>query len=164
MGGLFVFRPPSFGGQVSPIMVSGISMQPTMYTGDLAIAYKQKGYAIGDVIAFDTGEGFVIHRIVGGTPEDGFIMQGDNNSWFDPWEPTSDEIVGKAIFFVPKLGALFSYLQDPLRMSIAVGVLFFYISLASWFLTPAMGSRQRRQLRRARVSQRRAGMLRWLSM
>ena len=177
VGGLFVFRPPSFGGQFSPIMVTGVSMEPTMFTGDLAVAHKQNIYNLGDVVAFrveegDTqgfrvpqGGGTVIHRIIGGNALDGFITQGDNNDFIDPWRPTPDQIQGKALFFVPQLGALVSYLQDPLRISIAVGVIFLYISMAGLVLSHrGRSSRELRRKRRQRSAERRGSMLRWLSI
>ena len=44
----------------------------------------------------------MIHRIIGGSAEEGFLMQGDNNDFIDPWELTPDEIVGKAVFIIPR--------------------------------------------------------------
>ena len=59
-------------------------MQPTLYEGDLAVVRQQSSYEEGDIVAFrvpegEDGEGaIIIHRIVGGDAENGFILQGDN--------------------------------------------------------------------------------------
>ena len=97
LGGLYLLRPPGLGGNFTQVIVSGVSMQPTMYTGDLALARKQGSYSLGEVVAFraKVGEnsGIVIHRIIGGNGEDGYRLQGDNNGWVDPWKPTQEQVV-----------------------------------------------------------------------
>ena len=153
LGGFLYFRPPLLGGDTTYVMVSGISMEPAMHTGDLALAWRQDSYTVGDVVAFRVEEGgLVIHRIIGGSGESGYLVQGDNNDWVDQWRPTADQVAGKALVFIPRLGALFSYLQSPLRLAIVVGVIFLYISLAGLFLAyRPWGSRERRSQRRHRA-------------
>lgn len=124
--GLFVawflfLRPPAFlGGPTSYVRVSGVSMEPSLREGDLAVVRKQGSYSPGDVVAFrvpkgEPGDGaIVIHRIVGGSAEDGFIMQGDNKENPDLWRPTQDDIVGGMWFSVPLAGRLLAFLQSPL--------------------------------------------------
>ncbi len=89
-----VFRPTILGGPASYIIVTGISMEPTLYTGDLAVVLRQEHYQAGDVVAYRTSGGNVIHRIVGGSAESGFTMLGDNKHDTDPWQPRPDERVG----------------------------------------------------------------------
>jgi len=170
-----LFRPAFLGGPTSYVIVSGNSMEPTIYTGYLALVLKQGSYSVGDVVAFRVaggetrgsrvpeGGGIIIHRIIGGNDAEGYRMQGDNNDWVDPWRPTGDEIVGKAIGFVPRLGGLFNYLQDPLRLALAVGAFSIYISLAGFFLTKPVGrTRERRRMLRMRQARRRGGLASWL--
>lgn len=169
LGALYLFGASGLGGGFTQVIVYGVSMQPTMYTGDLALVQRRSRYAVGDIVAYrvESNEGLnvpqggiVIHRIIGGTAQDGFVMQGDNNSFIDPWRPTPDTIVGRAWLYVPRLGAVFSYLQDPLRLSIAVGGFFVYISLAGSILAhKGRGSRERRRLRRLRTSEGRTGSI-----
>lgn len=165
LGTFYLVRPPFLGGNVTYVMVAGHSMEPTMYTGDLALAWQQDSYAVGDVVTFRVEEGgMVIHRVIGGNGVDGYRMQGDNNGWVDQWEPTHAQVQGKALFFVPRLGAVFGYLQDPLRIAIAVGLFFGYISLAGAFLSKSGGgSRERRRRLRERIVQRKRGLASWLS-
>jgi signal peptidase I len=126
--GLFVawflfLRPAFLGGPTSYVRVSGVSMEPSLHQGDLAVVRKQGSYSPGDVVAFrvprgEAGDGsIVIHRIIGGTAEEGFIMQGDNKENPDLWRPTQDDIVGGMWFRVPRAGGVLPSLQDPLRLA-----------------------------------------------
>lgn len=103
-------------------------MQPTLYTGDLAIVHSQGSYGVGNVVAFrvrnDRGDvGNVVHRIVGGSAEDGFVTQGDNKNGPDPWRPKPDEILGEVWFYVPGGGRAFAFLRQPQVLSAVVGSL-----------------------------------------
>ena len=156
-----LLRPAYLGGAATYIMVGGISMEPTMYTGDLALVRSRDSYAVGDIVAFGVENGIVIHHIVGGAAEAGFITQGDNNSNIDPWRPTSENIVGRAWLYVPRLGFLFSYLQNPLSMALAVGAISLYLSLAGLLLAGKPGSRQKRRRLRNRALWRSRRMAWW---
>ena len=64
-------------------------------------------YQVGDIVVYnppDVGGARVIHRIIGGNGADGWVMQGDNNDFVDPWEPTDDRVLGKAVLHLPKVG------------------------------------------------------------
>ncbi len=104
--GWFVFLRPGFilDGPGGYIIVQGRSMEPTMYTGYLAVLRRQSSYQVGDVIGFRTEGGNVIHRIVGGNAVSGFEMLGDNNPLPDRWRPTPDQVIGRMLFHVPKVG------------------------------------------------------------
>ncbi len=126
-------RPASLGGPLSLIVVSGSSMEPGMHTGDLALVYERDDYSIGDVIAFrhrtESGElgSHVIHRIIGGDAAGGFQVQGDNNTWVDPWEPTGDEVSGTMALHLPRAGTAVNWIAEPFHMgalfaAVAVGL------------------------------------------
>jgi signal peptidase I len=117
-----LLRPGTLGGAVSYVRVSGISMEPTLHNGDLAVVHKQRSYAEGDIVAFRVRGGVVIHRIVGRTA-DGFVTRGSSNEGTDPWRPTAEDIVGRLWFSVPRAGFLIGALQQPLPLA-AVGGLF----------------------------------------
>ena len=99
LAGWFVTLAPTvFGGPAAYIEVVGHSMDGTYRTGDLIITRTQDTYAKGDIVTFranDAGSQ-VIHRIIGGDGDSGYITQGDNNPDADPWHPTDEQIVGKA--------------------------------------------------------------------
>lgn len=107
--------PSSLGGCTTLTIVSGESMEPTYYTGDLVVS-RCGPVEVGDVIVYsppDVGGARVIHRIVGGD-ETGWVVQGDNNDFLDPWEPTEENILGSAVLHVPQLGKLAAVLLSPL--------------------------------------------------
>ena len=110
-----LFRPAFLGGPAGYIIVSGHSMEPTYYTGDLVLTHKRSSYAVGDVIAYKAPEnkGNVIHRIVGGDAENGFVMQGDNNSFKDPSHPTPSTIIGSKWLEFDGLGNKLQDLRQP---------------------------------------------------
>lgn len=118
-----LLRPDFLGGPASYIIVSGESMEPTLYSGDLAILRKQEAYHPGDVVTFAVGGGdAVIHRIVGGSGEEGFDTQGDNQDRPDLWRPTSADIAGSLWLSIPGAGRVFTYLQQPVLLALIAGI------------------------------------------
>ena len=73
-------RPQSLGGRAAYVLVSGKSMLPRYHTGDLVLVEKQPSYHVGQLIAYRVPKGDpmagaqVIHRIIGGTAQYGFIV------------------------------------------------------------------------------------------
>ena len=108
--------PTSLGGCTTLTIVSGHSMEPTYYTGDLVVS-RCGGYDVGDVVVYnppDVGGARIIHRIIGGNAEDGWVMQGDNNDFVDPWQPTDARVFGKAVLHLPKVGLVGAILVSPI--------------------------------------------------
>lgn len=93
---------------IQPTLVTGVSMVPTMRTGDLAITRQvpADSVQVGDMIRFREEGVYVIHRVIQVT-HDGddlvFTAQGDANNTPDPPVP-ADRLEGKVILVVPKLG------------------------------------------------------------
>jgi signal peptidase len=93
---------------VKPMVVDGISMQPTYHTGDLVVARKTDPakLKVGDIILFDNGARDVVHRIID-IQRDGqdytITTLGDNNP--APDSPIhQDQIVGRVAVQVGKVG------------------------------------------------------------
>ncbi|MPZ99458.1 MAG: signal peptidase I [Dehalococcoidia bacterium] len=119
-----LFRPLFLGGPASFVIVSGVSMRPTMHTGDLAVLHRESEYAPGDVVAFKTPEGgLIIHRIVGGDAEQGFVMQGDNRDHIDEWHPKPDDILGSLWLHAPGLGDRLLWLKQPQNIGMLMAAL-----------------------------------------
>lgn len=118
-----LFRPGVLGGSATYVLVSGTSMQPTFYTGDLVIVRRQNDYQTGDVIAYKTTNGLVIHRIIGGDAEQGFLMQGDNKERPDPWHPKVANIAGKQWVHVPGGAKKLQFLRKPVPFALLLGSL-----------------------------------------
>lgn len=144
----WLLAPPPLGGGTSYILVHGISMEPTYYAGDLVVVRQRSAYAAGDVVAFraqgmgivgPNGVGIVIHRIIGGDAQNGFLMLGDNNPEPDAPKPTAEHIVGSAVLHVPRIGRLMELAQH--RHVLAAG-----ITLVSvWPILFVAGLRRRRK-------------------
>lgn len=108
-----LLRPRVLGGPASYILVSGRSMQPTFFTGDLVVLLRQAEYARGEVIAYEVEGKNVIHRVIGGSAQEGYRTQGDNNSFVDPWKPKPEEILGRYWFHLPGAGKYLTALRQP---------------------------------------------------
>ncbi|MEE8384302.1 MAG: signal peptidase I [Dehalococcoidia bacterium] len=129
-----LLRPAFLGGPATYVRVTGDSMEPTLDAGDLVLARVQGSYGEGDIVAFrpprHTGDRSVavIHRIVGGSPQEGFIMQGDNNEGKDPWLISEGDILGEMWFSAPGGGRLLTMLQSPVVLAaLASGVAVFLV-------------------------------------
>lgn len=124
-----LLAPRSIGGPAGYVLVSGQSMEPTMHTGDLVITRKQNRYEVGDTVAYrvpkgEPGEGAqVIHRIVGGSAEAGYVTRGDNNDKDDFWYPKPGDIVGERYVLIPKAGMLIAELRSPVGLAAIAGLL-----------------------------------------
>lgn len=127
-GAWFVLlRPQALGGTAGYVMVAGVSMQPTLEPGTLVVVVRQTSYEVGDVVAYriadgDIGAGSnVIHRIVGEGPA-GYLTEGDNTSWHDPWHPSGSDVIGKVAFTIPGAVPMLLFLRSPLFLaSLAAG-------------------------------------------
>ena len=122
--------PSSLGGCTTLTIVSGQSMEPTYHTGDLVVS-RCGPVQTGDVIVYsppDVGGARVIHRIVGGDA-DGWIVQGDNNDFLDPWKPTGDQILGSAVLHLPQVGKFAAILLSPLTW---ISLLIIALAVVVW--------------------------------
>ena len=119
--------PVNLGGCTQLIVVSGHSMDPTYSSGDLVVARCGEP-KIGDIVVYQPAEmrGHIIHRLIGGDGVSGWQVQGDNNSWVDPFTPTDADVVGIAQFHLPRLGLVSTALASPFvwasLLLIAVGL------------------------------------------
>lgn len=108
--------PTTLGGKTSFVVVSGSSMEPTYFGGDLVIARSMEP-SVGDVIVYapdSLGGSQIVHRIIGGNAEDGWVMQGDNNDFIDPFEPTANEVRGVVLVHYSDIGRVTALMLNPL--------------------------------------------------
>lgn len=110
------FWPASLGGQTTTIIVSGQSMYPTYYNGDIVIARKGTP-KVNDIVVYSphsfASNGNIIHRIIDGNETDGWIIQGDNNGFIDPFKPKNDEIIGIAQWHIHGSGSFIKIISTP---------------------------------------------------
>jgi signal peptidase len=117
-------RPQAFGGRAGYVLVSGESMLPHYRTGDLVLVEKQSSYHIGELIAYRVPKGDamagaqVIHRIIGGNAQTGFIVQGDNRTAPDVWRPKLGDIVGAKALHIPNAVVVLQFLKSPLFLGL----------------------------------------------
>ncbi len=107
--------PTQLGGDTSIVVVSGKSMEPTFFSGDLVLARKMAP-SVGDVIVYapeGLGGSQVVHRIIGST-DDGWQMQGDNNDFIDPFTPQGDEVKGVVLVHYSNFGRVTVLLLNPM--------------------------------------------------
>ena len=136
------FAPAKLGGQVSYVMVNGMSMEPGYHTGDLVIVRKAETYQVGDVVTYRDSEmgAFVIHRII--SIEQGqFIIKGDNNSWLDAYHPTQEEIVGKQWIHAPKVGRTMQWFRQPINLLLTI-VLLGGVFMSRMIIKPPQSKKQ----------------------
>jgi len=95
-------------GYGNAVIISG-SMMPTISVGDVVVIRKQNEYFVNDIITFKE-RSHITHRIVERT-ENGYITKGDANNTTDP-EITQDQIIGRVVWVIPKVGNLVFFLQN----------------------------------------------------
>lgn len=105
-------RMPAVFGYSTAVVISG-SMSGYVEVNDMVVIHGQKSYSVGDVITFERRDSIVTHRIVGETDE-GFITKGDANNAVDEDVVSMDQVVGRVILVIPKIGAIMEALRTPL--------------------------------------------------
>jgi signal peptidase I len=125
-------RPDFLGGRASYVIVSGTSMRPTLRTGDLVLALNRPAYRAGDVIAYHVPAGpgrgaLIIHRIIGGSGQIGFLTKGDNRDGPDEWHPKQEEIAGRMVLHVPRAGVALAFVHTPLGLALLAALVAFVV-------------------------------------
>lgn len=128
-GWLLFLLPASLGGSAAYVIVSGTSMQPTLHTGDLVVLREQSAYEVGDIVSYRVPEGdpgagsTVIHRVVGGDAESGYVLKGDNRDTVDMWRPRPDDVAGRQLVAAPYAGRVLAFLRSTLGLALLGGLL-----------------------------------------
>src|SRR5690606_26180899 len=122
--------PAQLGGWVTYVIVDGISMEPGFHLDDLVLTRTQSRYEVGDAVVYHDPNinSYVFHRIKG-IELDRFILQGDNNSWLDSYQPTQAEVVGKLWLHLPKVGKFIEWMRVPLHMALTVALMGVFIMI-----------------------------------
>ena len=135
-GVLVLTWPNTLGGQTGYVVVSGHSMEPTYYTGDLVVTRTTTSVRVGQVVVYDVPKGglgsgmAVVHRVVGGTLSRGLTTKGDNNPSSDIWHPVARDVRGVVVVHLPSAGRVLLLLRSPLTLALAGGV------TVAWILWP----------------------------
>ena len=118
---------PAVFGYSTAVVISG-SMSGYVEVNDMVVVHRQKNYSVGDVITFERRDSIVTHRIVGETDE-GFITKGDANNAVDEDVVSMDQVVGRVVLVIPKIGAIMEALRTPLGMMCLVLMGFLLIEI-----------------------------------
>jgi signal peptidase len=94
---------------VEPTVIYSGSMEPSLDVGDISMIQEVDvdTIAIGDIIQFIRDNTSIVHRVHDITEVDGqnvFITKGDANDDPDLEPITAQQITGKSVFIVPKIG------------------------------------------------------------
>lgn len=125
-------KTPSFLGIKTYVIISG-SMEPNINIGDIVITKdKEKDLQIGDIISYRKGHSVITHRITQiNKNENGDITyktKGDNNNTEDSEEIANEDIEGKVVKIIPKLGKASLVLQNKVIIIVVLIILYMYIS------------------------------------
>jgi len=119
----FTLAPSSLNGPVTYAVVSGHSMEPSLYTGDLVMVRKQDTYKVGDTVLTTVMGGLVIHKIVW-LSKTSVKTKGVNNDFVDTWTLPKSAIMGKQVFVFKQLGTyLLTLRTNPLAFGLFASVL-----------------------------------------
>ncbi|MFZ2226035.1 MAG: signal peptidase I [Candidatus Moraniibacteriota bacterium] len=105
----------NFFGNYEPFLVQSGSMEPIIMIGDIVLVQDRPSYAINDIVTFRNETGRVItHRIVAmEQKQDGtYATKGDANQAGDSNSISEEQIVGKVVFTIPKLGFAISFAKS----------------------------------------------------
>lgn len=104
------------------------SMSPTILPASVVIVEASQ-YQVGQVITFRRGGDRTTHRIMAINDDATLTTKGDANDTIDPFTVPESDIIGGVTAFVPRLGYLVIYLQNPL----VLGSLIMCV-LSLWYL------------------------------
>lgn len=120
---------PTIFGYSSAVVVSG-SMSGSIEVNDIVIIREESSYKVGDIISYESGDSLVTHRIT--AQKDGkFITKGDANNTADRMPVHAEQIMGRVIYVIPKLGAVISFFSSPAGMGILFIAAFLLIIIPS---------------------------------
>lgn len=123
------FSERNSGFQINGFIVISGSMIPTLDINDLVVSMKVKQEELkeGDIISFVQENQVITHRINKIIEENGEICyetKGDNNNTIDDNLVKYEDIMGKYIFKIPKIGYIVRNLQTQIGIIIVITIIF----------------------------------------
>jgi signal peptidase I len=120
--GWYYFAPTQIGGSTRYVITHGISMEPLLHTGDLALVRPASDYHVGDVVAYHSTllHTVVLHRIY--AIHDGYYtFKGENNDFLDPTHPTRALLIGRMWLHIPRGGFVLNWIHKPWVAALLTG-------------------------------------------
>ena len=126
---------PSFLGIKTYVIISG-SMEPNIKIGDIVITKsiknKEESIKVGDIISYRKGQNVITHRITNIEKDENGILRiatkGDNNNTEDSERILINNIDGKVITIIPKIGYITLILKDKVLIILIFIIAYVYIS------------------------------------
>ena len=118
----------------SLFIISSGSMQPTLDIGDdVLVDNTKENININDIIVYkdETSDMLVCHRVINIEGQD-IVCKGDNNNVEDR-TITKNQIVGKVVKIIPRVGKIQFFLRKPWIIIILIDTLLIYIILSVFF-------------------------------
>lgn len=139
ISGLLYFTDSYSNLKYKPYIVSSSSMSPNLGKGSLALVVESDQFSVGDIVTFKSPvdrSGYITHRIVGKNIEEELFYKtkGDNNFTEDPWQITSDMLVGRVMVSIPYIGYPILFLKSSkIYLFILAGLLllFSYVEISA---------------------------------
>ena len=99
-----------------PAVVMSDSMEPIFSHGAVVFVDANASYDVGDIIAFHDASAYVTHRLIDKEEDEDtgkvlYTTKGDNNEIEDVAKITDEDIEGKVVFWIPKVGYVFNFLS-----------------------------------------------------
>ena len=110
-----------------PFIVLSSSMETEIYSGDLAIVKEvdTKEIKKNDIIAFQENGIVITHRVIDIVEENGatrYVTKGDNNEEADNELVKPEQVEGKFIHRIARLGNLAMFMQTPIGMVVSLSI------------------------------------------
>ena len=112
--GIFKVKNPTVFGFSSAVVLTG-SMSDAIEPDDFIITHKQSDYTVGDIVTYQIGGTPVTHRIISEN-EKGCRTKGDANNTDDGMDIPKEDVVGKVVLVIPKIGAAIRLVRTPIGM------------------------------------------------
>lgn len=123
------------------------SMKPAMDPGDVIFIKKINvdNLKAGDIITFQKEEFIATHRIIK-FEDKSIITQGDNNNLAD--DPlTKENVIGKYMFKVPKIGYFYSFVWSPIGIIVISTIIVIIIIYEIYFVDDKKEKKNNKKLR-----------------
>lgn len=104
-----------------PVTIQSGSMNPTFDVGSLCFIHAEDDYRLNDIVTFSADDVYITHRIACDNGDNTYITKGDGNDVVDSATLEKENIKGKVIFTIPKMGYVMAILSSTVgKVSILV--------------------------------------------
>ena len=104
-----------------PVTIQSGSMNPTFDVGSLCFIHAEDDYRLNDIVTFSADDVYITHRIACDNGDNTYITKGDGNDVVDSATLEKENIKGKVMFSIPKMGYVMAVLSSTVgKLSVLV--------------------------------------------